>query len=152
MSNDAHYYMLGPLPTDIGAGMDHITAAIGAAHSAMYGADLICYITPAEHLALPNVEDVVIGVKTARLAAHIGDVVKLKGKADLPDKQLSKNRRDLRWQEQYKNLLFPEDARAILETRSSMHGSGCSMCGEMCAMKNSSISFDAFLSKDKRDA
>lgn len=152
MSNDAPYYMLGPLPTDIGAGMDHITAAIGAAHSAMYGADLICYITPAEHLALPNVDDVIVGVKTARLAAHIGDVVKLQGKADLPDKQLSKDRRDLRWAEQYKNLLFPEDARSILESRSSMHGNGCSMCGEMCAMKNSSVSFNGFLSDDKRNS
>jgi len=151
MSNDAPYYMLGPLPTDIGAGMDHVTAAIGAAHSAMYGADLICYITPAEHLALPNVEDVAIGVKTARLAAHVGDVVKLKGRADMADKQLSKDRRDLRWENQYKNLLFPEDAKTIIEKRSSMHGNGCSMCGEMCAMKNSSISFDAFLCEDKRN-
>lgn len=152
MSNDAPYYMLGPLPTDIGAGMDHITAAIGAAHSAMYGADLICYITPAEHLALPNVEDVITGVKTARLAAHVGDVVKLKGKADLPDKQLSKDRRDLRWQRQYENLLFPEDAKSIIENRNFMHGNGCSMCGEMCAMKNSSVSFDNFLSEDKRNS
>lgn len=152
MSNDAPYYMLGPLPTDIGAGMDHITAAIGAAHSAMYGADLICYITPAEHLALPNTEDVVTGVKTARLAAHIGDVVKLKGKADMSDKLLSKARRDLRWYEQYKYFMFPDDAKAIFDSRNSMHGSGCSMCGEMCAMKNSSVSFDAFLSDDKRSS
>ena len=76
MSNHAPYYMLGPLPTDIGAGYDHVVAAIGAAQSARYGADLICYITPAEHLALPNESDVVEGVKVARLAVHIGDLTK----------------------------------------------------------------------------
>ena len=76
MSGHAPYYMLGPLPTDIGAGYDHVVAAIGAAQSARYGADLICYITPAEHLALPNESDVVEGVKVARLAVHIGDLSK----------------------------------------------------------------------------
>jgi len=76
MSGNAPYYMLGPLPTDIGAGWDHVTEAIGAAQPSMHGADLICYITPAEHLALPDEEDVRIGVKTSCLAAHIGDVVK----------------------------------------------------------------------------
>ncbi len=151
MSNDAPYYMLGPLPTDIGAGWDHVTAAIGAAQSSMYGADLICYITPAEHLALPNEEDVAIGVKTARLAAHIGDVVKLKGKADEKDKQLSKDRRDFRWGEIFKNLLFPEDARKILETRKSVTNKGCSMCGELCALKNAEVALNPYLKGDKKN-
>ncbi len=149
MSNDAPYYMLGPLPTDAGAGWDHITAAIGAAQSSMYGADLVCYITPAEHLALPNEEDVAIGVKVARLAAHIGDVVKLKGKADQRDKQISKDRRDFKWTEQFKNMLFPEDARRILESRKSVSNKGCSMCGELCALKNAEATLNGFLKGDK---
>jgi len=149
MSNDAPYYMLGPLACDSGAGMDHITAAIGAAQSSMHGADLICYITPAEHLALPNEEDVAIGVRTARLAAHIGDVVKLRGKADLRDKQLSKDRRDFRWDKQFANLLFPGLAREILESRKSLSEKGCSMCGELCALKNAAVSLNKHLKGDK---
>ena len=149
MSNDAPYYMLGPLACDVGAGWDHITAAIGAAQSSMHGADLICYITPAEHLALPNEEDVAIGVKTARLAAHIGDVVKLKGKADKSDKQLSKDRRDFLWSRQFDNLLFPEDARKILESRKSLSEKGCSMCGELCALKNAAVILNTYLKGDK---
>ena len=149
MSNDAPYYMLGPLPCDSGAGLDHITAAIGAAHSSMHGADLICYITPAEHLALPNEEDVAMGVKTARLAAHIGDVVKLKGRADIRDKQLSKDRRDFRWDKQFNNLLFPDLAKEILTSRKSLSDKGCSMCGEFCALKNAAASLNTFLKGDK---
>ncbi len=149
MSNDAPYYMLGPLPCDSGAGLDHITAAIGAAQASMHGADLICYITPAEHLALPNEEDVAVGVKTAKLAAHIGDVVKLKGRADLRDKQLSKDRRDFLWNRQFDNLLFPDDARAILESRKSLSEKGCSMCGELCALKNAAVSLNGYLKGDK---
>ncbi|MFW5906276.1 MAG: phosphomethylpyrimidine synthase ThiC, partial [Desulfobia sp.] len=82
MSGNAPYYVLGPLPADSGAGYDHITAAIGAANSARYGADLICYITPAEHLALPNEEDVRMGVRSTRLAAHIGDIAKYPERRD----------------------------------------------------------------------
>jgi len=149
MSGDAPYYMLGPLPCDCGAGLDHITAAIGAAHSSMHGADLICYITPAEHLALPNEEDVAIGVRTARLAAHIGDVVKLKGRADSRDKQLSKDRRDFRWDKQFQNLLFPDLARGILESRKSLSSKGCSMCGELCALKNAAETLNQHLRGDK---
>jgi len=151
MSNDAPYYMLGPLPTDVGAGWDHVTAAIGAAQSSMYGADLICYITPSEHLALPSEEDVATGVKVARLAAHVGDVVKLKGKADKVDKQISKDRRDFKWQEQFKNMLFPEDARKILESRKSLSSKGCSMCGELCALKNAEVTLNQYLKGDKRN-
>jgi phosphomethylpyrimidine synthase len=149
MSGNAPYYMLGPLACDVGAGWDHITAAIGAAQSSMHGADLICYITPAEHLALPDEKDVETGVKTARLAAHIGDVVKLKGRADSRDKQISKDRRDFRWQKQFENLLFPEDARAILESRKSVSDKGCSMCGELCALKNAEKTLNIYLKGDK---
>ncbi|VAW33577.1 Phosphomethylpyrimidine synthase ThiC [hydrothermal vent metagenome] len=149
MSNDAPYYMLGPLPCDCGAGLDHITAAIGAAQSSMHGADLICYITPSEHLALPNEEDVAIGVRTARLAAHIGDVVKLKGRADLRDKQLSKDRRDFKWDRQFENLLFPDLAKEVLESRKSLSAKGCSMCGEFCALKNAASTLNTYLKGDK---
>ncbi len=149
MSNNAPYYMLGPLPCDIGAGWDHVTAAIGAAQSSMYGADLICYITPAEHLALPDEKDVEIGVKVARLAAHIGDCVKLKGRADLPDKEISKARRSFNWKKQFDQMLFPDDARAILESRRSFTSKGCSMCGELCALKNAEVTLDQFLKGDK---
>lgn len=152
MSNDAPYYMLGPLPCDCGAGLDHITAAIGAAHSSMHGADLICYITPSEHLALPNEEDVAIGVRTARLAAHIGDVVKLKGRADQRDKQISKDRRDFRWDQQFQNMLFPDLARDILQSRKSQSSKGCSMCGEFCALKNAAETLNQHLRGDKINA
>lgn len=151
MSNDAPYYMLGPLPTDVGAGLDHITAAIGAAHSSMHGADLVCYITPSEHLALPNEADVETGVKTARLAAHIGDVVKLKGKADRRDKQISKDRRDFNWESQFENMLFPDDARKIAASRRSSTEKGCSMCGDMCALKNAEATLSKYLKGDKRN-
>ncbi|MFH1675085.1 MAG: phosphomethylpyrimidine synthase ThiC [Pseudomonadota bacterium] len=151
MSNDAPYYMLGPLPTDVGAGFDHITAAIGAAHSSMYGADLVCYITPSEHLALPNEADVETGVKTARLAAHIGDVVKLKGRADSRDMQISKDRRDFNWEHQFKNMLFPDDARKIVASRRSSTEKGCSMCGDMCALKNAEATLSKYLKGDKRN-
>ncbi len=149
MSNNAPYYMLGPLPCDIGAGWDHVTAAIGAAQSSMYGADLICYITPAEHLALPDEKDVEIGVKVARLAAHIGDCVKLKGRADIPDKEISKARRAFNWKAQFDKMLFPTDARAILESRRSLTSKGCSMCGELCALKNAEVTLNQFLKGDK---
>ncbi len=152
MSGGAPYYMLGPLPSDVGAAFDHVTAAIGAALSAKAGADLICYVTPAEHLSLPNEEDVVIGVKAARLAAHVGDVVKLRGKADLRDKQVSKDRRDLKWGAVFENLLFPEDARRLVEERHSVKDRKCSMCGELCALEQAEIVFKDFLKPSKRNA
>ena len=151
MSGGAPYYMLGPLPTDVGAAFDHITAAIGAALSAKAGADLICYVTPAEHLSLPNEEDVVIGVKAAKLAAHVGDVVKLRGKADQRDMQVSKDRRDLKWAKVFENLLFPEDARRLVEERKSVKDRRCSMCGELCALEQAEVVFKDFLKGTKRN-
>lgn len=134
MSGDAPFYVLGPLTTDIGAGYDHISAAIGAAEAARYGADLICYVTPAEHLALPNEQDVVEGVRAARVAAHVGDMVKL-GRKDR-DRDMAKARRDLKWEEQFKLGLFGEKAREIRESRSPMEADTCTMCGSFCAMDN----------------
>ncbi len=153
MSGGAPYYMLGPLPTDVAAGWDHITAAIGAAQSSRYGADLICYITPAEHLGLPNVEDVITGVKTARIAAHIGDLTKLKEKTQSWDKKMSIKRRDMDWEAQFDLAMFPEDARKIYEERSASSDSKtCTMCGEYCANKGAFTLFqDVLESSIKRE-
>ena len=150
MSGGAPYYMLGPLPTDLGAGYDHVVAAIGAAQSARYGADLICYITPAEHLALPNLGDVVEGVKVARLAAHIGDMAKYPERRDR-DLAMSKARRDLDWEAQFKLALFPEDARRIRGERSPSNTHVCTMCGEFCANKGANQALGHMLAaSDKR--
>jgi phosphomethylpyrimidine synthase len=146
MSNSAPYYMLGPLPTDIGAAYDHVTAAIGAAQSARYGADLVCYITPAEHLALPNEQDVVEGVKVARLAAHIGDLSKYPQRTRPRDLAMSKARRDLDWQGQFAQALFPEDAMRIRADRSpACDSTVCTMCGDFCANKASARMFQKVL-------
>lgn len=146
MSGHAPYYMLGPLPTDIGAAYDHVVAAIGAAQSARYGADLICYITPAEHLALPNVQDVVEGVKVAKLAAHIGDLSKRPDKSRPRDLDMSRARRDLNWEGQFRNALFPEDSRRIRDDRSpACDENVCTMCGEYCANRASNRLFEGVL-------
>jgi phosphomethylpyrimidine synthase len=137
MSNNAPYYMLGPIPTDIMAGYDHVAAAIGAAYSARYGADLICYITPAEHLALPNEQDVVEGVRVARLAAHIGDMAKYPDRMRARDLAMSKARRDSDWDGQFALAFFPETARAIRASRSPSNQKVCTMCGEFCANRGS---------------
>ncbi len=150
MSNYAPYYMLGPLPTDIGAAYDHVVAAIGAAQSARFGADLICYITPSEHLALPTEEDVIEGVKAAKLAAHIGDLSKLPHKTIHRDKAMSKARRDLDWGGQYKHALFPEDAKKIRDDRSPSDSEVCTMCGEFCANKASTALFEETLQRSDK--
>jgi phosphomethylpyrimidine synthase len=131
MSNDAPFYMLGPITTDIAPGFDHITSAIGAALSSAFGADFICYVTPSEHLGLPLPEDVREGVIAARIAAHVGDMVKYGRKAR--DNQMAKARRDMRWHEQFALAIEPERAKEIYEKRNSNGSMGCSMCGAFCA-------------------
>jgi phosphomethylpyrimidine synthase len=134
MSGNAPYYVLGPLPLDTGAGYDHITAAIGAANSARHGADLVCYITPAEHLALPDDNDVREGVRATRLAVRIGDVAKYPERRER-EKQAAMARRDMRWQDLEQYLLFPEQARVIRTQRAPEANDTCTMCGDFCAMK-----------------
>ncbi len=134
MSNDAPFYVLGPLTTDLAAGYDHISAAIGAAQAARYGADLICYVTPAEHLALPSKDDVVEGVRAARIAAHVGDTVKLGAKDR--DMEMSKARRDLRWADQQRLGFFGEKAAEIRASRTPQDDDTCTMCGSFCALDN----------------
>lgn len=149
MSNDAPYYMLGPIATDVVPGYDHISAAIGAAQSSRHGADLICYITPAEHLALPNEQDVIDGVKAAKVAAYIGDMNKYPERGRQRDKQMSKARRDLDWQKQFELALFPEDARAIRASRTPEDENTCTMCGDFCASRGAGALFKGDLRGDK---
>jgi len=150
MSNNAPYYMLGPIPSDVMAGYDHVAAAIGATYSARHGADLICYITPAEHLALPDEEDVVEGVRMARLGAYIGDTAKYPDRMRARDMAMSKARRDSDWEKQFAYGFFPEKARAIRDSRSPENKSVCTMCGDFCANKASSDLFGHLLAGDKK--
>lgn len=130
----APFYVLGPLVTDVGAGYDHITAAIGGAIAAAYGADYLCYVTPSEHLSLPDANDVREGVLATRLAAHAGDIVKgVKGALDW-DLKMSLARKNLDWQEQIKLALDPGRATKV-RAQHDTSGSGCSMCGQYCAME-----------------
>ena len=149
MSGQAPYYVLGPIPTDIGAGYDHITAAIGAASSARHGADLICYITPAEHLALPTVADVREGVRATRLAVHIGDLSKYPQHRDR-DRLASLARRDMRWDDLQELLLFPEAAAEIRAGRKPEKSETCTMCGDFCAMKKGMEVFSNDISREKQ--
>jgi len=129
----APFYVLGPLVTDIGAGYDHITAAIGGAIAAATGADFLCYVTPTEHLSLPNVEDVKEGVIASRIAAHAGDIVKGVKSAKDWDEQMSKARKALDWETQAKLSLDPELSRQV-HSKIPASGATCSMCGKYCAM------------------
>lgn len=148
MSGGAPYYVLGPLPADSGAGYDHITAAIGAANSARYGADLICYITPAEHLALPSEADVREGVRATRLAARIGDIAKYPERRE-GEKQVALARRDSAWEEHFSYLMFPEQAKAIRKERTPENEKTCTMCGDFCAMERGYSLFKDDIKGDK---
>ncbi len=129
----APFYVLGPLVTDIAAGYDHITGAIGGAIAAAAGADFLCYVTPSEHLAIPDVEDVREGVIASRIAAHAADIVKgVKGAED-KDRQMSLARKHLDWEEQARLALDQERSRRVHRERATT-GSACSMCGQYCAM------------------
>ncbi len=148
MSGNAPYYVLGPLPADSGAGYDHITAAIGAANSARYGADLICYITPAEHLALPNEDDVREGVRVTRLAARIGDIAKYPERRE-HEKQVAISRRDMAWDQHMSLLMFPEKAQKVRESRMPENSKTCTMCGDFCAMQQGQAIFEKDIRGDK---
>lgn len=149
MSGGAPYYVLGPIPADTGAGYDHVVSAIGAAQSARFGADLICYITPSEHLALPSVDDVRTGVRTTRIAARVGDIAKYPERRE-QEKRASILRRDMKWEELYGELMFPEVAREIHNSRSSATEATCSMCGEFCANKRGMEAFSDCIAYDKK--
>lgn len=134
----APFYVLGPLVTDIAPGYDHITAAIGGAVAAMSGAAFLCYVTPAEHLALPNVEDVKQGIIASKIAAHAADIAKgIPGAREIDDK-MADARRALDWEAQFACALDPETARAIRDSRKPEddHSDTCSMCGKFCAVRS----------------
>ena len=134
----APFYVLGPLVTDIAPGYDHITAAIGGAVAAMNGAAFLCYVTPAEHLALPNVEDVKQGIIASKIAAHAADIAKgIPHARDIDDK-MADARRVLDWDAQFECALDPETAKAIRDDRlpEDDHSDTCSMCGKFCAVRS----------------
>ena len=133
LTNRKPFYMLGPLVTDIAPGYDDRVAAIGAAIASAHGADFICYVTPAEHLALPTPEEVYEGVISTRIAAHVGDMVKLKKRdADLA---MGQARRALDWGKQFQLAINPERAKKIRSERMPADSDVCTMCGDYCAMK-----------------
>lgn len=131
----APFYVLGPIVTDVAPGYDHIVGSIGGALAALSGADFLCYVTPREHLGLPDVEDVREGVIVTRIAAHAGDVAKNPSFFRKWDDNMSKARKALLWEEQMRLALDERKARSILESCGIMEDSSCSMCGEYCAMK-----------------
>lgn len=134
LCNDAPFYVLGPIVTDVAPGYDHITSAIGGALAGYCGADFICYVTPSEHLGLPTAEDVREGVVVARIAAHAADLAKGSRKAIERDAEMSRYRKALDWEGQIKLAIDPEKIRSFRKER-SLRDDVCSMCGEYCAMK-----------------
>ncbi len=135
LCHGAPFYVLGPLPTDIAPGYDHIAAAIGGAISASAGADFLCFLTPAEHLRLPTVDDVKEGVIAARIAAHVADLVKgVKGAWEW-DLEMAKARAALDWKKQIELAIDPEKAKAYRKQGGASKSKACTMCGEYCAIK-----------------
>ena len=134
--HNAPFYTLGPLVTDIAPGYDHITSAIGAAQIGWYGTAMLCYVTPKEHLALPNKEDVRVGVVTYKIAAHAADLAKGHPGACIRDNALSKARYEFRWKDQFNLSLDPERALEYYKTANHVGGRYCTMCGpNFCAMR-----------------
>lgn len=138
LCHGAPYYVLGPLVTDVAPGYDHLTSAIGGAIAAAAGADFLCYVTPAEHLGLPNIEDVREGVIYCKIAAHAADIAKgLPGARDWDDK-ISTARKKLDWDTQIKLAIDPQKAEAMRKSHKSSEIDECSMCGKYCAYKGDS--------------
>ncbi len=135
LCHGAPFYVLGPLVTDIAPGYDHITSAIGGAIAARAGADFLCYVTPSEHLRLPDIEDVKEGVIASRIAAHAADIAKgVKGAMER-DIQMSKYRRALDWEGQIKTSIDPDKARRLRESAKPTESNVCTMCAALCAIK-----------------
>ena len=135
LCHGAAFYVLGPLVTDIAPGYDHITSAIGGTMAAVHGADFLCYVTPAEHLALPTLQDVHDGVIASRIAAHAADIVKgVPGAAEW-DLSMARARKALDWEAQMDLAIDSETARAKRAWREAADTDACSMCGNYCAVK-----------------
>lgn len=132
----APFYVLGPLVTDIAPGYDHITAAIGGAIAATYGASFLCYVTPAEHLRLPDLNDVKEGIIASKIAAHAADIAKgVKGASEW-DRQMGMARKKLDWEKTFELSIDPEKARNYRASAKPEKEDTCSMCGNFCAVKN----------------
>lgn len=132
----APFYVLGPIVTDVAPGYDHITSAIGGAIAASHGVDFLCYVTPAEHLRLPTLEDMKEGIIASKIAAHAGDLVKEVDGADEWDLKMSKARQRLDWEEVFNLSIDQEKARRYRKESTPEHDDSCTMCGKMCSMRN----------------
>lgn len=135
LCHNAPFYVLGPLVTDIGVGYDHITAAIGGAISASSGADFLCYVTPAEHLCLPNAQDVLDGLMATKIAAHAADIAKKVPHARDLDDKMGQARRKLDWDAMWKCALDPVTGKKRYEESPAATEGTCTMCGKMCAVR-----------------
>lgn len=136
LCHGAPFYVLGPLVTDIAPGYDHITSAIGGAIAASYGADFLCYVTPAEHLRLPSIEDVKEGIIASKIAAHSADLVKKVPGAQEWDNKMSLARQKLDWDEMFEHALDKEKAKDYFLSTKPADKHTCTMCGKMCAVRN----------------
>ena len=137
LCHGAPFYVLGPIVTDVAPGYDHITSAIGGALAAAHGADFLCYVTPAEHLRLPDQDDMKEGIIAARIAAHAADIAKgLAGAMDW-DNAMSQARRELNWERMFDLAMDPDKARAYRASSQPMDSEVCTMCGDLCAVKRS---------------
>lgn len=135
LCHEAPFYVLGPLVTDVAPGYDHITSAIGGAIASSKGVDFLCYVTPAEHLRLPNLDDMREGIIATKIAAHAGDIAKNIVGAREWDKKMSKARVDLDWEEMFSLSMDPIKARKYREESKPTHEDSCTMCGKMCSMR-----------------
>jgi len=137
LCHGAPFYVLGPIVTDVAPGYDHITSAIGGALAATYGADFLCYVTPAEHLRLPDEDDMKQGIIATRIAAHAADVAKGIPNAIDWDNKMSYARKELDWEKMFDLAIDPEKARAYRESSQPIDKDVCTMCGDLCAVKRS---------------
>lgn len=136
LCHGAPFYVLGPIVTDVAPGYDHITSAIGGAIAASSGADFLCYVTPAEHLKLPDLDDMKEGIIAAKIAAHAGDIAKGVSGAKEWDLNMSKARKNLDWEEMFKLSIDEEKARRYRKESTPEHEDSCTMCGKMCSVRN----------------
>lgn len=142
LCHNAPFYVLGPLVTDIAPGYDHITSAIGGAIAASSGADFLCYVTPAEHLRLPNIDDVREGIVASKIAAHAGDIAKgIAGSRDI-DNKMSDARHKFDWDTMFELAIDGEKAKRYYESVATAEKHSCSMCGKMCAVRTTNMILD----------
>lgn len=137
--HNAPFYVLGPLVTDIAPGYDHITSAIGGAIAAASGADFLCYVTPAEHLRLPDIDDVKEGIMASKIAAHAADIAKGVPHATDADNAMAEARHEVDWDKMFDIAIDPDKARAYFESTPPSDRHTCSMCGKMCAVRTTNM-------------